>query len=95
MTVAQPLTLRTADAWGQLLLDCHTAGLPRDAYFEICERDDGYISGYDAVGFFAGPDAWPALDRWAVDQVSGRVLELGGGAGRWAVAGQGRGGEIV
>ncbi|MEU2340025.1 class I SAM-dependent methyltransferase [Streptomyces sp. NPDC013172] len=95
MTMAEPLTPRTADAWGQLLLDCHTAGLPRDTYFEICERDDGYISGYDAVGFFTGPDAWPALDRWAFSRFRGRVLDIGVGAGRFAVPFQDRGGEIV
>ncbi len=95
MTTAQPLMPRTADAWGQLLLDCHTAGLPRDTYFEICERDDGYISGYDAVGFFASPDAWPELDRWAFARFRGQVLDIGVGAGRFAVPTQDRGGEIV
>ncbi|MCS0600868.1 class I SAM-dependent methyltransferase [Streptomyces sp. LP11] len=98
MTTLQPplpLTPRTADAWGQLLLDCQTAGLPRDTYFEICERDDGYISGYDAVGFFTGPDSWPELDNWAFARFHGRVLDIGVGAGRFAVPFQERGGEVV
>ncbi|GGN46593.1 class I SAM-dependent methyltransferase [Streptomyces fuscichromogenes] len=95
MTTTRLLTSRSADAWGQLLLGCHTAGLPRDTYFEICERDDGYISGYDAVGFFAGPGDWPELDRWAFTRFRGRVLDIGVGAGRFAVPFQDGGGEIV
>lgn len=95
MTTAPLLSPRTADAWGRLLLDCHTAGLPKGRFHEICERDDGYISAFDAVGFFEGSDTWSALDRWAYGRIRGRVLDVGVGAGRFAVPFQQNGGEVV
>ncbi|MFI9650649.1 class I SAM-dependent methyltransferase [Streptomyces sp. NPDC052040] len=95
MTVTEVPPGQVDDAWGRLLLDCYAAGLPEGRFFEICERDDGYISGYDAVGFFEGPDRWSPLDRWAIDRVSGRVLDVGVGAGRFAVPLQEGGADVV
>ncbi|GHH85668.1 hypothetical protein GCM10018793_54570 [Streptomyces sulfonofaciens] len=83
------------DAWGELLRDCHAAGLPAGRYYEICERDDGYISAYDAVGFFEGPGGWPPLDRWACEQARGRVLDVGVGAGRFSLPLQADGVDVV
>lgn len=87
--------VRMGDAWGQLLLDCHAAGLPAGTFYEICERDDGYLSVYDAVGFFEGPDSWSEEERWAFDRISGRVLDVGVGAGRFAVPLQEGGADVV
>ncbi|BCB75374.1 hypothetical protein GCM10022251_78130 [Phytohabitans flavus] len=58
---------------------------------EIVERDDGLISGVLAEPYFAEPDQWPAHDRRALDRVRGRVLDIGVGAGRTALALQDRG----
>lgn len=76
----------TGDAFGELLLQCLAAGLPERRFYEICEREDGYIGVSDAVDFFAAPDRWPAIDQWAYQRVAGRVLDVGVGAGRFALA---------
>ncbi|MCW6008630.1 class I SAM-dependent methyltransferase [Micromonospora sp. CPCC 205371] len=64
--------------------------LPRPV-IEIVERDDGLITGVMAAGYLAEPDQWPAHDRRALDLVHGRVLDVGVGAGRAALALQERG----
>ncbi|GLH99671.1 hypothetical protein Pa4123_49470 [Phytohabitans aurantiacus] len=64
--------------------------LPRPV-IEIVERDDGLITGVMADGYLAEPDLWPAHDRRALDLVHGRVLDIGVGAGRAALALQERG----
>lgn len=50
------------------------------------ELEDG--SGYreDAAEYFAGPESWFPPDVLAVEQAHGRVLDIGCGAGRHALA---------
>ncbi|MFI5756588.1 class I SAM-dependent methyltransferase [Streptomyces sp. NPDC051569] len=95
MTTVQASTTYTGDAWGELLRDCHRAGVPEGRFYELCERDDGYISVYDAAGFFAGPQDWPGLDQWAYSKVTGRTLDVGVGAGRFALTLQENGADVV
>jgi SAM-dependent methyltransferase len=64
--------------------------LPRPV-IEIVERDDGVVSAVMAESYLAEPDRWPAHDRRALDRVRGRVLDIGTGAGRIALALQARG----
>jgi SAM-dependent methyltransferase len=59
--------------------------LPRPV-IEIVERDDGLINGVLTAPYLAEPDQWPAHDRRALDRVRGRVLDVGVGAGRVALA---------
>jgi SAM-dependent methyltransferase len=59
--------------------------LPRPV-IEIIERDDGLINGVLAAPYLEEPDQWPAHDRRALDRVRGRVLDVGVGAGRVALA---------
>jgi SAM-dependent methyltransferase len=49
---------------------------------ELIERDDAFLDGGDAARYFAPPEAWDALDRRACDLATGRVLDVGAGAGR-------------
>lgn len=62
---------------------------------EVIERDDGYIdvSGGPAA-YFAPFRKWPATDRRAMRYVRGRVLDVGSGAGRWALHLQERGHDV-
>lgn len=68
------------DAYGQQIL----------AYFngekvpEIVERDDGYISAsFSSNGlYFAGFRDWPEIEREAIRFATGKVLDIGCGAGR-------------
>jgi SAM-dependent methyltransferase len=68
--------------------------LPRPV-IEIVERDDGLVSAVMADGYLAEPDHWPAHDRRALDLVRGKVLDIGVGAGRAALALQERGVSVT
>jgi SAM-dependent methyltransferase len=75
-----------------MLLD-HLAGSAAPA---ILERADGDARpALAAELFFADYEAWPAAEREAIDLVSGRVLDIGCGAGRHALHLERRGVEVV
>lgn len=83
------------DAFGRVLSDCWEAGARPGVVFEIVERDDGYIQANDAAGYFAERDDWSPVERWGSDQASGRVLDVGCGAGRHAVVLRAAGHDVV
>jgi SAM-dependent methyltransferase len=70
------------DAFGATLMACYENGATPWSAVEIVERDDGFIDCDDASRYFMPPDAFGALDRWACAKVSGRILDVGSGAGR-------------
>jgi SAM-dependent methyltransferase len=83
---------RHEDAIGEAMLD-HLEGRGGE---EIVERDDGFIIATGGpADYFAPYDAWPAVERQAMDLVAGRVLDVGCGAGRGALELQERGHEVV
>jgi SAM-dependent methyltransferase len=90
---AQPA--RIGDAFGACLLDCWEGGVRPWSVLELIERDDGFLDGGDAARYFAPPAAWGALDHWVCDQVRGRVLDVGAGAGRATLHLQATGREAV
>jgi SAM-dependent methyltransferase len=101
--VAAPLV---GDAFGEMLraaLAEHTGGGLRPtlagrepvAVTEVVERDDGFISAAPAARYLAAPADWPALDHRALALARGRVLDVGAGAGRTALALQQRGYEVT
>jgi SAM-dependent methyltransferase len=61
------------------------------AMVEIVERDDGLIRAATAERYFAEPAGWLPFERQALDFASGRMLDVGCGAGRYALALQARG----
>jgi SAM-dependent methyltransferase len=79
------------DAYGQLLL----AVLEGRESHEIMERDDGFIYAGDPADYLAPYRAWPATEKRAFRFVRGRVLDVGCGAGRAALALQEKGLEVV
>ncbi|SFD81668.1 Methyltransferase domain-containing protein [Actinopolyspora alba] len=69
------------DAFGIALRQHHEGR----SSFEIVERDDGLIGVNDLAPYFADRADWPAIDQRAAPGITGRVLDLGCGAGRHAV----------
>ncbi|MBB5858189.1 class I SAM-dependent methyltransferase [Amycolatopsis umgeniensis] len=72
------------DAFGGVLRACHEAGARTGAVFQIVERDDGHIAASDAAVYFAPVEDWPELERKACEEITGRALDVGCGAGRHA-----------
>lgn len=80
------------DAFGHVLLDY----LDGRETFEVIERDDGFLDvSARASEYFRGFDEWSAEERDAVASVRGRVLDVGCGAGRFALHLQERGHDVV
>ena len=76
-------TKTSRDAYGRALLAQYEGGEPTT---EIVEREDGYIdTGADPGAYFEPYNRWPAMERRAVRFASGRVLDIGCGAGRHAL----------
>jgi SAM-dependent methyltransferase len=78
------------DAVGRLI-DAHFRGV------RSAERDDGWFDvSAGAPAYFAAPlRRWPSVERRAMREVRGRVLDVGCGAGRLALYLQARGHEVV
>lgn len=82
-----------ADAFGMTLAACLDVGaLPGQAH-EVVERDDGQIGVGDAARYFAPPEGETA--SWVFERIRGRLLDIGAGAGRYAIAAQQLGREVV
>lgn len=83
---------RSNDAWGLLLSDYHS-GL---SCIEVIERDDGFVSATDNMStYFSSYDDWPDNVKEAMSFVQGRVLDVGVGAGRFALYLQEQGHEVL
>lgn len=81
-----PKRLVIGDAFGQVLLACHAGGGVPGVAFEVVERSDGHLGVMDAARYFAHAGDWTATSRFARDGAAGRVLDIGAGAGRVALA---------
>jgi len=80
--MAKTRNLQVGDAFGQEIWACYKREC---CVFEIVERDDGYIDAIDPSVYFSEYDAWPQVERRAMEFVRGRVLDVGCGVGRHAL----------
>ena len=80
------------DAYGQALMDFFRG----KEGFEIVERDDGFFGPSSGpASYLSGPKAWPAHEKEGLRFARGRVLDVGCGAGRFALYLQERGHEVM
>lgn len=82
-------------AWhphGLAIGDCYAGDRSAEV---IAHRSDGAVYPMPARVFFRTPRAFPPLERFALRQARGRVLDIGAGAGCHALALQRRGLEVT
>ena len=76
MDVDAPIT---GDAFGAALLSHLEHG---HGGVHVIERDDGFVDTASASIYFGDIDAWSPTELRAIKMASGRVLDVGAGAGR-------------
>jgi SAM-dependent methyltransferase len=87
---------RTGDAFGVMLQEALAVERARSAagnvavraagVAEIIERDDGLIRSGPAARYFTASPEWEPFERQALGLARGKVLDVGCGAGRFALA---------
>jgi SAM-dependent methyltransferase len=93
MNVRQTRSL--TDLYGYAYLAVERSGIRSGATWLIYQDSDGFGFAEDAVNYFAPSQWWWRTDIWACDQASGRVLDIGCGAGRHALRVARAGHEVV
>ena len=81
------------DAYGHLISDYHNGR----ENVEVVERGDGFIdvSRLGPIDYFADYENWAEHQRLAVEHATGRVLDIGCGAGRHCLYLQERGHDVL
>jgi SAM-dependent methyltransferase len=72
----------SGDAIGHLLTRAWNADAQAGRVFEVIERSDGFTGVCDAAEYFATHEQWPQRERDLLTKASGRILDVGCGAGR-------------
>jgi SAM-dependent methyltransferase len=78
------------DAFGKALMDYLNGN--KSTY--VIRRDDGLVEEHDPGKFFTEYEQWENCEKEILKYVQGRVLDIGGGAGRHALYLQNKGFEV-
>lgn len=81
------------DALGRALLAHLDEG--REAGIHVIERDDGCVGADSAGLYFTEVGEWFAVEESTLGRIQGRVLDIGAGGGRFAVAVERAGHDVV
>jgi 2-polyprenyl-3-methyl-5-hydroxy-6-metoxy-1,4-benzoquinol methylase len=89
MSISKP----QEDAYGRELWDTYK-GIDS---IEVVERDDGYIDPSRVLPkqYFSSFDEWDPIEKTTMDQVKGKTLDIGCGAGRHSLYLQEKGFDVV
>lgn len=80
------------DAFGDALLDVMGGGPGA----HVIERDDGHVLPFpSAENYFGDSGSFAPIESSALEYLGGRVLDIGAGAGRFALEAQSRGHEVT
>ena len=88
-----PDGLVIGDAFGEAMLAHLEHGGSRGDH--VVERDDGWVDAMRADLYFQAASQWTLAERDGLSKATGRVLDVGAGAGRHALWIQGRGHDVV
>lgn len=80
------------DAFGQLLLDWYE----NNGGEHVIERSDGFVEAMCRGNeYFSSPESWDDSTKAAISLVNGKTLDIGAGAGRFALYLQEKGHEVT
>ena len=79
------------DAFGHELWACYKG----EEVFEVVERDDGYVDAISSEVYFSEYEDWHPIEKKAMEFVTGRVLDVGCGAGRHSLYLQKKGFDVL
>jgi len=85
--------IHNRDAFGKSLLDFQKTG--QENIMKVIRLEDGYVDELPASFYFQPFEEWSALDRALVQWMTGRILDVGTGAGRLALHMQENGHDVV
>lgn len=83
------------DGFGEALRTCWTAGGKAGHSYATVERDDGFLFTTDVAEYFDDLDQHEQHEQWVIKRAGGRVLDVGCGAGRHAIALADRGADVI
>jgi len=81
------------DAFGKALLDFHNSGV--ETVSQVIRVEDGNEEEMPSSSYFAKYPDWPVTGRALANWVTGRVLDVGAGAGRVSLHFQEAGHDVV
>jgi SAM-dependent methyltransferase len=79
------------DAYGREIY----AAFQGESVVEITERDDGFVAGIDGNAYFAEFKDWPEHEKKSIALATGRILDIGSGAGRVSLYLQEKGRDVL